>query len=290
MTVRVEVLTDHLISSTLSFTTMSASSSSLLVAWQLKDKRVLVVGGGEVAAGRVESVLCAQALITILSPLKGLHLRTKELIMQHPDRITHYDRRFSGPSELHKMDMVLVAIDDVNRSHEIVDHCRQVKIPVNAADLPDHCDFYFGAQIRDGPLQIMISTSGNGPRMAALIKATLQKALTGNEGIAVAKVGQLREKLKERASGVGGVVSRKRMKWMTQLCDTWDMQDFCLLDDATQIKLLNVGWEQGRIPTAEEITGRRRWPTISRSCLLPSAVGFAMGAVCTALVILSRRR
>ena len=45
----------------------SLAGGSLLLAWQLKDKNVLIVGGGDVASGRIESVLVADAHITLIS-------------------------------------------------------------------------------------------------------------------------------------------------------------------------------------------------------------------------------
>ena len=124
---------------------------SLLVAWQLKDKNVLIVGGGEVAAQRLESILTADANITLISPEKGLHPHTRNIITLRQERITYHERLFRGPEELDNMDMVLTAIDDNELSHRIVTICRERRIPVNAADIPNLCDFYFGAQIRDGP-------------------------------------------------------------------------------------------------------------------------------------------
>lgn len=227
---------------------------SLLIAWQLKNKNVLIVGGGEVASQRIESILVADARITLITPEEGLHPRTKQLIEHRPDCISYHDRHFRGPEELDGMDMVLTALDDNLLSRHIVEMSRERRIPVNAADIPDLCDFYFGAQIRDGPLQIMISTNGNGPRMASLIKTRLQKGLSGLEGEAINRVGQLRNKLKERAPGVGGSLGRERMKWMTSLCNTWKMEDFTRLDDSLMSKLLDEGWDKDRrVPQAYEL-------------------------------------
>ncbi|KAJ7632737.1 siroheme synthase [Roridomyces roridus] len=273
----------------------SVGGGSLLVAWQLKDKNVLIVGGGEVASQRIESVLTGDGLITLLAPSKGVHTRTKHLIDTYPDRITYYDRRFSGPAELHKMDMVLTALDDVNRSREICELCRKAKIPVNAADIPDLCDFYFGAQVRDGPLQIMISTNGNGPRMAALMKKKIEGALSGKEGGAIEKVGELRAQLKERAPGVGGPLGRKRMKWMSEVCNTWDIDELTHLDHDTIAKLLDEGWEKNTVPTLDQLLGRSkqicspRYPAFLSSQWLLATSSFALGAACTVLV-LSRRK
>ncbi|KAJ6623531.1 siroheme synthase [Mycena sp. CBHHK59/15] len=276
----------------------SIGGGSLLIAWQLKDKHVLIVGGGEVASQRIESVLTADALITILSPAKGLHPRTKSFIDAHPTRITYYDRRFSGPAEIHKMDMVLTALDDVNRSRDICDMCRKAKVPVNAADIPDLCDFYFGSQIRDGPLQIMISTNGNGPRMAGLIKKRLQSALSGKEGQAIERVGLLRAQLKERAPGVGGAVGRKRMKWMTEVCNSWEIDELTQLDEAIITKLLDDGWNNNCVPTLEQLNGnplRNRQhnsqsTTATYAEWLPVIGSFFLGASCTALAFMSRKR
>ena len=264
---------------------------SLLIAWQLKNKSVLIVGGGEVAAQRLESILTADANITLLSPEKGLHPLTRRIITLRQDRITYNDRLFQGPEELDNIDMVLTAIDDNELSHRIVIICRERRIPVNAADIPDLCDFYFGAQIRDGPLQIMISTNGNGPRIAALIKTRLQKGLSGFEGEAIVKVGQLRNKLKERAPGVGGPLGRERMKWMTRLCNQWEMEDFTSLDEAMMDSLLDVGWEKNRrVPTVQEVGGRPKQRKAIEFQFLPLATAFLVGAITTGLLLVCQRR
>ena len=264
---------------------------SLLIAWQLKDKNVLIVGGGEVAAQRLESILTADANITLLSPENGLNPRTTRIITLRKDRIIYHDRLFNGPEELDNMDMVLTAIDDNELSHKIVTICREKRIPVNAADIPNLCDFYFGAQIRDGPLQIMISTNGNGPRMTALIKARLQKGLSGSEGEAIIKVGQLRNKLRERAPGVGGPLGQERMKWITKLCNQWEMEDFTSLDESMMDNLLDEGWEKGRrVPTVQEVGGRPKERKAIGFQFLPLAAAFIVGAITSGLICVYRQR
>ncbi|KAL0581567.1 monooxygenase [Marasmius crinis-equi] len=260
----------------------SVGGGSLMIAWQLKDRTVLIVGGGEVASQRIDSVIGTDAHMVLLCPQKGLHPRTKGYIQHYPERITYYDRRFTGPAELHKVDLVLTAIDDPQRSRDIVELCRQAKIPVNAADIPDLCDFFFGAQIRDGPLQVMISTNGNGPRLSGLIKKKLQAGLSGYEGEAITKIGELRAQLKERAPGVGGPLGRKRMRWMTQLCDKWEMADFTQLDESMMQTLLDEGWEKERVPTIRELGGKplptpSNTPSSSSTSILSNTVPWSLG-------------
>ncbi|KAF8077851.1 siroheme synthase [Lyophyllum atratum] len=250
----------------------TVGGGSLLIAWQLKDKHVLIVGGGEVASQRIESILATDAHIAVLSPHNGLNPRTKRFIDAHPDRITYHDRLFAGVEELEGMDMVLTALDDVDLSRDICNMCRKARIPVNAADIPDSCDFYFGSQIRDGPLQIMISTNGNGPKMANLVKKKLQKRAFWWE---------LRAQLKVRAPGVGGLIGKRRMKWMTNVCNVWEMKSLQLLDDAMMQKLLDEG---GHRESSSQITHDNLSP------LLGAAVGFIAGGLCTLLVALARRK
>ncbi|TRM62630.1 hypothetical protein BD626DRAFT_497986 [Schizophyllum amplum] len=227
-----------------------AQGGSLLIAWQLKDKHVLIVGGGDVASQRIDSLITTDATITLLSPQKGLH----------------------------RMDMVLTAIDDVNKSREIVELARKQRIPANAADIPDLCDFYFGAQVRDGPLQIMISTNGNGPKLAALIKERIRDALSGSEGAAIEKVGQLRAMLRERAPGVGGGLGKRRMKWMSSLCSQWALEDLMHLDETTMDTLLDEGWEKNEVPTPAALGVKRTHnystPTASTTAPTSAAMFF----------------
>ena len=274
------------------------AGDSLLIAWQLKDKHVLIVGGGDVAAQRINSILVTDAHITLVAPSDGLNQRTRQFIAAHPSRITYFDRLFSGADELNNVDMVLTALDDAEVSREIVELCRAARIPVNAADIPHLCDFYFGAQIKDGPLQIMISTSGSGPRMAGLIRDKLKEGLTGVEGSAIQKIGELRELLKERAPGIGGEVGKRRMKWMSNICNAWDMEDLVLLDKAMMLRLLDEGWETDTIPTLQDIGGRPRqmpnrntiYDYAAKQAIHPITIGIVVGAVCTTCLIMFKCR
>ena len=268
---------------------------SLLIAWQLKDKRVLIIGGGEIGSQRIESILHTDANISLLAPSDGLHPRTRRFLELRNDRITYIDRNLKTADdlELDAINMVLTALDDPVLSAEIVSVCRSHRIPVNAADLPDLCDFYFGAQIRDGPLQIVFSTNGNGPRMAALVRDKIQNALTGYEGEAIRRVGLLRVKLKESAPGVGGNVSKERMRWMTNLCNAWETEDLSALDETMMERLIQEGWERGRkVPTPEEMglklrKGRINWNAFQP---IPAAAAFAIGVFTTVLILAVRSR
>ncbi|KAM5539130.1 hypothetical protein V8D89_007353 [Ganoderma adspersum] len=273
----------------------SLSGGSLIVAWQLKDKHVLIVGGGNVASGRIESVLVADARITLIAPRVGLHALTKHFV-DNSDRITYHDRPFSGSQDLGGVDMVLTAIDDIEASRQICALCRERKIPVNVADIPPSCDFYFGSQVRDGPLQIMISTNGRSPKLANIIRKKIESCIPDHAGEAIEKVGELREKLRERAPGVGGDLGKRRMRWMVDVCSSWSMGELALLDDKMIAKLLDEGWEKNQVPRLQDVGGpvpkttASATPVRSPSPLLPTALGFVAGVACAAAILLARQR
>lgn len=107
--------------------------------------------------------------------------------------------------------MVLTAIDEPDDSTVIWKLCKEKRIAANIADVPPECDFYFGSVHRDGPLQIMVSTNGNGPKMANIVRRRIAATLPPNIGDAIKKVGALRRKL--RTVAPGSEEGPKRMQW-----------------------------------------------------------------------------
>jgi precorrin-2 dehydrogenase/sirohydrochlorin ferrochelatase len=275
--------------------TTNLTGGSLLVAWQLKNKRVLIVGGGDVASGRIESVLVADAHITLVCPSSGLHPLTQRFLAACPERITHHDRNFEE-HDLDGIDLALTAIDDVDASRAICALCRERRIPVNVADIPPSCDFYFGSQIRDGALQVMISTNGQSPKLANILRKRIESALPEHAGQAIDKVGSLRQKLRAKAPGVGGELGKRRMRWMIDVCTAWDMEELALLDEEMMTRLIEDGWEKERVPRPREVGASNTKAKLQRAggsaaqYLAPMTVGFAAGIASTMLVLWARQR
>jgi len=180
-----------------------------MLAWQVKNKNVLIVGGGNVAAGRIVNVLEADAKVTLVSPRGGLIPEVAYRV--DSGQITTYKDKEFDETDLEGADMCLTAIDSPEASSRIWKLCKERKIPVNVADVPPECDFYFGSQHRDGPLQIMISTNGAAPKLANLIRLHIAESLPMNTGRGCQNVGKLRRKL--RAIAPGPAQGPKRMKW-----------------------------------------------------------------------------
>jgi precorrin-2 dehydrogenase / sirohydrochlorin ferrochelatase len=169
-------------------------------------------------------------------------------------QVQHIDRVFL-PLDLEQsknIAMVLTAIDDPEASTRIWKYCKKIKVPANIADVPPECDFYFGSVHRDGPLQIMVSTNGKGPRLAAAIRKKIAESLPPGIGESIERVGHLRQGLRKIAPGKGTDAIAKRMAWMSEVCDTWSVDEFIEMDDEDISKLLQY-YEAGTVPTFEEI-------------------------------------
>jgi precorrin-2 dehydrogenase / sirohydrochlorin ferrochelatase len=169
-------------------------------------------------------------------------------------QIHHTDRVFL-PLDLEsekQVSMVLTAIDDPAASTRIWKYCQKLKVPVNVADVPPECDFYFGSVHRDGPLQIMVSTNGSGPRIAARIRKEIAKMLPEGTGQSITKVGQLRMKLRKVAPGKTTEDIDKRMGWMSAVCDKWSTENFNGMDEEDMDHLIQ-SYGPGIVPSFEDL-------------------------------------
>lgn len=156
------------------------------------------------------NLLNADAKVTLISPRDGLNAEVAYRVERN--QVEYLDKKFE-PSDLDdpQIIMVLTAIDDPEASTQIWKLCKEKRISANIADVPPECDFYFGSVHRDGPLQIMVSTNGNGPKMASIVRKRIAAGLPPNMGDAIAKVGELRKRL--RLVAPGNDEGPKRMRW-----------------------------------------------------------------------------
>jgi precorrin-2 dehydrogenase/sirohydrochlorin ferrochelatase len=260
---------------------------SLIIAWQIKGKAVLVVGGGEVrslspppfhtllthtahqvAAGRILHCLNADANVMVVAPASRLNPEVAYRVAQK--QVSHVDRNFE-PADLDGADMVLVAVDDPAASTTIWKLCKERRIPANIADVPPECDFYFGSVHRDGPLQIMVSTNGKGPRLASLIRKFIAKCLPSDAGRAIETVGELRVRLRQMAPRPEE--GPKRMAWMTKVSDAYPWDQMCGLTEEDMTNLLRF-YPSGKVPTLDELKAMRAKP----DPVFDGSFGFSVGA------------
>jgi siroheme synthase-like protein len=138
----------------------------------LKDKEVLVVGGGKVATRKVQKLLPFGAKIEVVSPritkeLQGLFLA---------GRISWKKRKFLI-KDLRSAYMVVVAVDSIGLQRMVFNYCSKRKILCNAVDSPDYCNFIFPALVHKGDVVIGISTSGKVPALSALLREKIEECI-----------------------------------------------------------------------------------------------------------------
>ena len=192
-------------------------------------------------------MLNADAKVTVISPRDGLNPEVAHRI--ECKQVVYHDRKFE-PSDLDGADMVLTAVDDPEASTAIWKLCKERKIAANIADVPPECDFYFGSVHRDGPLQIMVSTNGNGPKLASIVRKQIASDLPPNIGAAVQKVGQLRKKLRRIAPSAEE--GPKRMQWMSRVCETWKLEELVEMDEQDMESLLE-SYAPNTVPNFESV-------------------------------------
>ena len=208
------------------------------------------------------NVLNADAKVTVVSPRSGLNDEVAYRVDQN--QVEFRDRKFE-PSDLDGVDMVLCAVDDPVASTQIYKLCQERRIAANIADVPPECDFYFGSVHRDGPLQIMVSTNGNGPKLANIVRRQIASNLPNNIGAAVQRVGMLRKKLRKVAPAIEE--GPKRMQWcvlwtacpsvadkirMSKVCEQWTLDELCEMTEEDMEELLGF-YRPGTVPSLDQV-------------------------------------
>jgi len=136
----------------------------------LKDKKCLVVGGGQVAERKVQALARCSAQIHIISPqlTTGLRNMAERGLIRH--RCGYYQT-----SDLDNTFLVISATDDDAVNQAVAGDCLQRNIMVNVVDDPPKCNFFVPSVVHRGSLKLAISTSGNSPRLAKIIRQQLEQ-------------------------------------------------------------------------------------------------------------------
>lgn len=138
----------------------------------ISDKKVLVIGGGKVAARRVRTLLDFAGEILVVAPDAK-----EEIVQLAKEGIISYEKRPYEKSDLNGADIVLAATDDISLNDEIYGDCKRLGITVNVASDREKCDFHFPGIVKKGPVVIGINAGGNDHRGAKEMRLKLQRYL-----------------------------------------------------------------------------------------------------------------
>jgi siroheme synthase-like protein len=131
-----------------------------------------VVGGGRVAARKIDALLGAGADVTVVAPRLGDEVRQA----RDAGRVTVVERDFE-PADLDGVWLATAATDqpDVNRAVYEAGESRRVW--VNSADDPSNCSFTLMSVVRRGDVVVTVGTGGRSPALAAWLRARLEAEL-----------------------------------------------------------------------------------------------------------------
>jgi uroporphyrin-III C-methyltransferase/precorrin-2 dehydrogenase/sirohydrochlorin ferrochelatase len=143
----------------------------------LRDRTCLVVGGSETAARKAELLLRAGARIEVAAP--DLHEGFARL--PHADHLRRVADSFS-PELLDGKDALIVVEEDAAVAKVIADAARARHIPVNVADKPALCSFILPSIIDRSPIMVAVSSGGESPVLARMLRARLETMIPAAYG------------------------------------------------------------------------------------------------------------
>lgn len=136
--------------------------------------------------------------------------------------------------------------------------CRRLRIPVNVADAPSLCTFTLLSTHTSGPLQVGVTTSGKGCKLASRIRREIASALPADLGPAVERLGTVRRRIweedhaaemaadpeaEEDEAGQSAQFNKlvtptdaeaakaRRMRWLAQICEYWPLRRLAAITD-----------------------------------------------------------
>jgi uroporphyrin-III C-methyltransferase/precorrin-2 dehydrogenase/sirohydrochlorin ferrochelatase len=150
--------------------------AKLPIFFDLKDRRVVLVGGSAGAAWKAELLAAAGARVDIYaegisSEMEGLLARGAAdgtLVLHQPDW---------SADVLQGAALAVADLEDKQEAEAFAAAARDAGVPVNVVDKPEHCDFQFGSVVNRSPVVISISTDGAAPILGQAIRRKIETLL-----------------------------------------------------------------------------------------------------------------
>lgn len=241
-------------------------SPALLTAVDSTAHIHLIVGSNPLAGARISRAIEVGAIPILIAPEStsvhyGLMKRIEEhAVRWHKREFQDSDLTTLGRDEVdHVVDAVFVTSGGKTAfGTRISTLCRRLRIPVNVADAPNLCTFTLLATHTSGPLQIGVSTSRKGCKLASRIRREIAAALPHELGPAIDRLGTLRRRIWEQDHANEGegeleaedeetgqsaefnklvmpsdaeAAKARRMRWLSQICEYWPLRRLAAITD-----------------------------------------------------------
>jgi len=175
-------------------------------------KKILVVGGGNIASEKLEKLVNFTKEITVIA--KDLNSYSYKIIKEHC--LTLYQRPYQK-GDIQGFDIVIVATDSEAMHKEIFKESRNLHILVNSVDNTEYCDFIFPSYIKRGDLTVAFSTSGASPAFAKHLRRYFEAIIPEGVEEFLSKLKNLRSTLPK---------GKERMQYFEKLVSDYFKEKF----------------------------------------------------------------
>lgn len=171
---------------------------------RLKGEPTLVVGGGEVAARKVELLLRAGAKVLIVAP------ELTQALAQHArtGALTHIAAEFR-PEHLNGVRLAIAATDRRSINAWVAHQAERRNVPVNVVDDRELSRFIVPAIVDRSPVVVAVGSSGEAPVLTRRLREALETLLPQRLGTLAALAGRFRASVQARI----GDARRRRRFW-----------------------------------------------------------------------------
>lgn len=156
----------------------------------VRGQKCLVVGGGQVGARKVKTLLDCQADVTVVSPAVTAEVQA----LADNGKIT-LEKRGYQKTDIQGMFLVIGTTNDEVINRQIYADAHKENKLCNIADCPESCNFILPSIVNRGDLVIAISTSGTSPAFAKQLRKDLEKQFGDEYGEFLKLMGAIRKKL-----------------------------------------------------------------------------------------------
>ncbi|MGO1687583.1 MAG: uroporphyrinogen-III C-methyltransferase [Psychrobacter sp.] len=167
--------------------------------FKLETRKVLIVGGGDVALRKADLLSRAGACITVLAPSIDHDIEALLSDSKHQLIYENYNKSYMSGARI-----IIAATDEETLNHQIHADATERNIPVNVVDTPHLCDFIFPAIVDRNPIVIGISSNGKAPVLARLLRARLETLIPQGYGKLAKLAGEFRSEVKAKIPTLTG--------------------------------------------------------------------------------------
>ncbi len=170
----------------------------------LRGRRVLVVGGGEIALRKARLLAEAGATLRVVAPRIEPGLRS--LVEQGGGELILRGYR---EADLYGCVLVIAATDDDQLNARVSGDAYARNLPVNVVDAPELCSVIFPAIVDRSPLMVAVSSGGDAPVLTRLMRARLETLIPSAYGRLAGLAQKFRGAVKQRFADV----QQRRVFW-----------------------------------------------------------------------------